>query len=174
MGRGHLADELESLVALHDASTIAAVIVEPMAGSAGVIPPPKGYLQKLRDICTANNILLIFDEVITGFGRMGAYTGAEAFGVKPDLLNFAKQVTNGPPLGGVVATKEIYDAFMAAGGPSTRSSSRTATRTRPTRSLAPPASPRSTCSSPTMRSRASRSSRPSGVTRSWASRACRM
>ena len=113
-----LADRLLDLIALHDASNIAAVIVEPMAGSAGVIPPPKGYLQRLRDICTANNILLIFDEVITGFGRMGAYTGAEAFGVTPDLLNFAKQVTNGvQPLGGVVASKEIYDAFMAAGGP---------------------------------------------------------
>jgi beta-alanine--pyruvate transaminase len=113
-----LASRLTDLIALHDASNIAAVIVEPMAGSAGVIPPPKGYLQKLRDICTANNILLIFDEVITGFGRMGAYTGAEAFGVKPDLLNFAKQVTNGvQPLGGVVATKEIYDAFMSTGGP---------------------------------------------------------
>ncbi len=113
-----LADQLLDLIALHDASNIAAVIVEPMAGSAGVIPPPVGYLQRLRDICTANNILLIFDEVITGFGRMGAFTGAEAFGVTPDLLNFAKQVTNGTqPLGGVVATQEIYDTFMAAGGP---------------------------------------------------------
>jgi len=113
-----LANKLLDLIALHDASNIAAVIVEPMAGSAGVIPPPVGYLQRVRDICTANNILLIFDEVITGFGRMGAYTGAEAFGVVPDLLNFAKQVTNGvQPLGGVVATKEIYDTFMAAGGP---------------------------------------------------------
>ena len=113
-----LADDLSKLIALHDASNIAAVIVEPMAGSAGVIPPPKGYLEKLRAICTANNILLIFDEVITGFGRMGAFTGAEAFGVTPDLFNFAKQVTNGvQPLGGVVATKEIYDTFMAQGGP---------------------------------------------------------
>jgi len=113
-----LADRLIDLIALHDASNIAAVIVEPLAGSAGVIPPPVGYLKKLRDICTANNILLIFDEVITGFGRMGAYTGAEAFGVTPDLLNFAKQVTNGvQPLGGVVASKEIYDTFMATGGP---------------------------------------------------------
>jgi beta-alanine--pyruvate transaminase len=113
-----LADRLLDLIALHDASNIAAVIVEPLAGSAGVIPPPVGYLKKLRDICTANNILLIFDEVITGFGRMGAYTGAEAFGVTPDLLNFAKQVTNGvQPLGGVVASKEIYDTFMATGGP---------------------------------------------------------
>jgi len=113
-----LANSLNDLIALHDASNIAAVIVEPMAGSAGVIPPPKGYLQKLREICTANNILLIFDEVITGFGRMGANTGAEAFGVTPDIMNFAKQVTNGvQPLGGVVASKQIYDTFMGAGGP---------------------------------------------------------
>ena len=113
-----LADELTRLIQLHDASNIAAVIVEPMAGSAGVIPPPAGYLQKLRDICTANNILLIFDEVITGFGRMGANTGAAAFGVTPDILNFAKQVTNGvQPLGGIVAKKEIYETLMAAGGP---------------------------------------------------------
>ncbi len=113
-----LADELLKLIALHDASNIAAVIVEPMAGSAGVIIPPKGYLQRLREICTANNILLIFDEVITGFGRMGAYTGAEAFGVTPDIMNCAKQITNGAqPLGAVIASKEIYDTFMAAGGP---------------------------------------------------------
>jgi beta-alanine--pyruvate transaminase len=113
-----LANQLNDLIALHDASNIAAVIVEPMAGSAGVIPPPKGYLQKLREICTANNILLIFDEVITGFGRMGANTGAEAFGVTPDIMNFAKQVTNGvQPLGGIVASKEIYETFMSAGGP---------------------------------------------------------
>jgi beta-alanine--pyruvate transaminase len=83
-----------------------------------VVIPPQGYLQRLREICTANNILLIFDEVITGFGRCGAWTGAEAFGVTPDILNFAKQVTNGvQPLGGVVVKKEIYDTFMAAGGP---------------------------------------------------------
>jgi beta-alanine--pyruvate transaminase len=113
-----LADELLDLIALHDASNIAAVIVEPMSGSAGVVIPPQGYLKRLRDICTAHNILLIFDEVITGFGRMGAWTGAEAFGVTPDILNFAKQVTNGAqPLGGVVATQEIYDTFMATGGP---------------------------------------------------------
>ncbi|OQW88803.1 MAG: aspartate aminotransferase family protein [Rhodoferax ferrireducens] len=113
-----LADDLLRLIALHDASNIAAVIVEPMAGSAGVIVPPKGYLQRLRDICTANNILLIFDEVITGFGRLGAYTGAEYFGVTPDILNAAKQITNGAqPLGVVMAKKEIYDTFMAQGGP---------------------------------------------------------
>lgn len=113
-----LADDLLRLIALHDASNIAAVIVEPMSGSGGVVVPPVGYLQRLREICTANNILLIFDEVITGFGRMGAYTGAAAFGVTPDIINAAKQVTNGAqPLGLVVAKKEIYDTFMAAGGP---------------------------------------------------------
>jgi beta-alanine--pyruvate transaminase len=113
-----LADELLNLINLHDASNIAAVIVEPFSGSAGVVIPPKGYLQRLREICTAHNILLIFDEVITGFGRCGTWTGAEAFGVTPDILNFAKQVTNGvQPLGGVVVKKEIYDTFMAAGGP---------------------------------------------------------
>ncbi len=113
-----LADELLRLIQLNDASNIAAVIVEPMAGSAGVVPPPAGYLQRLRDICTKHDILLIFDEVITGFGRMGAMTGADAFGVVPDMLNFAKQVTNGSmPLGGVVASKTIYDTILAAGGP---------------------------------------------------------
>ena len=106
------------LIALHDASNIAAVIVEPLAGSAGVVPPPVGYLQRLRELCTANNILLIFDEVITGFGRTGALTGAQAFGVTPDIINVAKQVTNGvQPLGAVIAKQEIYEAFMSAGGP---------------------------------------------------------
>lgn len=113
-----LANRLLDIIALHDASNIAAVIVEPFSGSAGVVIPPVGYLQRLREICTQNNILLIFDEVITGFGRCGAWTGAEAFGVTPDILNFAKQVTNGAvPLGGVVATSEIYNTFLAAGGP---------------------------------------------------------
>jgi beta-alanine--pyruvate transaminase len=113
-----LADRLLDIIALHDASTIAAVIVEPFSGSAGVVVPPKGYLQRLRDICTAHHILLIFDEVITGFGRCGAMTGAEAFGVTPDIMNIAKQVTNGTqPLGAVVANREIYETFMAAGGP---------------------------------------------------------
>ena len=113
-----LASVLEDLIALHDASNIAAVIVEPFAGSAGVIVPPKGYLDRLRKICDANRILLIFDEVITGFGRAGARTGAEAFGVTPDILNFAKQVTNGAvPMGGVVVRKEIYDTFMDADAP---------------------------------------------------------
>ncbi|HEY3050021.1 MAG TPA: aspartate aminotransferase family protein [Polaromonas sp.] len=113
-----LADRLLDVIALHDASNIAAVIVEPFSGSAGVVIPPQGYLQRLREICTANNILLIFDEVITGFGRCGSWTGAEAFGVVPDIMNIAKQVTNGAqPLGAVVAQKDIYDTFMDAGGP---------------------------------------------------------
>jgi beta-alanine--pyruvate transaminase len=114
----HLAEELNELIALHDASNIAAVIVEPMAGSAGVIPPPVGYLQRLREICTGNEILLIFDEVITAFGRCGAMTGAEAFGVVPDIMNVAKQLTNGAvPMGAVIASDEIYRTFMAQGGP---------------------------------------------------------
>ncbi|MDC8786391.1 omega-aminotransferase AptA [Roseateles koreensis] len=113
----HRADDLLDLIALHDASNIAAVIVEPFSGSAGVVVPPLGYLQRLREICTQHNILLIFDEVITGFGRTGAWTGAEAFGVTPDMINFAKQITNGViPLGGVVAKAEIYQAFMEASG----------------------------------------------------------
>ena len=113
-----MADELESLVALHDASNIAAVIVEPLAGSAGVIPPPEGYLKRLREICDKHDILLIFDEVITAFGRMGSMFGAQEFGVIPDILNTAKQLTNGTiPMGAVLVTSAIYDAFMDAGGP---------------------------------------------------------
>lgn len=109
----HLAEELLEMITLHDASNIAAVIIEPMAGSAGVLPPPVGYLRRLREICDAHNILLIFDEVITAFGRCGAATGAEAFGVTPDLLNVAKQITNGAiPMGAVIARREIYDTFM--------------------------------------------------------------
>lgn len=112
-----LAGELESLIAVHDASNIAAVIVEPMAGSAGVIPPPVGYLQRLREICDKHNILLIFDEVITGFGRVGSNTGAEEFGVVPDMMTVAKQITNGViPMGAVVAKQGIYDCFMEHGG----------------------------------------------------------
>jgi beta-alanine--pyruvate transaminase len=110
---GHLADELERLVALHDASTIAAVIVEPMAGSTGVLPPPKGYLKRLREICDKYAILLIFDEVITGFGRLGFPFAAERYGVVPDMITFAKGVTSGAvPLGGVLVREHIYDAFM--------------------------------------------------------------
>jgi beta-alanine--pyruvate transaminase len=113
-----LAEDLLKLIALHDASNIAAVIIEPMSGSAGVVVPPVGYLQRIREICTAHNILLIFDEVITGFGRLGGYTGAEVFGVTPDIMNVAKQITNGAqPLGAVLASKDIYDTFMAVGGP---------------------------------------------------------
>ena len=110
----HLADELERLVTLHDASNIAAVIVEPMQGSTGVIVPPQGYLQRLREICTRHGILLIFDEVITGFGRLGTPFAADFFGVKPDLITFAKAVNNAAvPLGGVLASEAIYDAFMS-------------------------------------------------------------
>lgn len=113
-----LAEELIAMIALHDASNIAAVIVEPMAGSAGVLPPPQGYLKRLREICDQHDILLIFDEVITAFGRVGAKTGAEAFGVVPDIINVAKQLTNGAiPMGAVIAKQEIYDTFMATGGP---------------------------------------------------------
>ena len=101
-------------MALHDASTIAAVMVEPMAGSTGVLPPPKGYLQKLRAICDKYGILLIFDEVITGFGRLGAAFAAERYGVIPDMITFAKGVTSGTvPMGGVIVRKHIYDAFMS-------------------------------------------------------------
>jgi beta-alanine--pyruvate transaminase len=110
---GHLADDLERIVALHDASTIACVIVEPMAGSTGVLPPPKGYLEKLRTICDKYGILLIFDEVITGFGRLGAAFAAERYGVIPDMITFAKGVTSGTvPMGGVIVRKSVYDAFM--------------------------------------------------------------
>jgi beta-alanine--pyruvate transaminase len=113
-----LANDLLDLIALHDASNIAAVIVEPMAGSAGVIPPPKGYLNLLREICDKNNILLIFDEVICAFGRLGANTGADAFGVIPDIMTIAKQLTNGAiPMGAVVAKQKIYNTFMEEGGP---------------------------------------------------------
>jgi beta-alanine--pyruvate transaminase len=109
----HLADDLERIVALHDASTIAAVIVEPMAGSTGVLPPPKGYLQKLRAICDRHGILLIFDEVITGFGRLGYAFAAERYGVTPDMITFAKGITSGSvPMGGVIVRDGIYDAFM--------------------------------------------------------------
>jgi beta-alanine--pyruvate transaminase len=110
----HLADELERLVALHDASTIAAVIVEPMAGSTGVLMPPKGYLQKLREITRKHGILLIFDEVITAFGRLGGNFGADVYGVEPDIITFAKGVTSGTvPMGGVIVSSAIYQAFMS-------------------------------------------------------------
>jgi beta-alanine--pyruvate transaminase len=110
----HLADELERLVALHDASTIAAVIVEPMAGSTGVLIPPKGYLKRLREITKKHGILLIFDEVITAFGRLGGAFAANVFGVEPDMITFAKGVTSGAvPMGGVLCSSAIYESFMA-------------------------------------------------------------
>jgi beta-alanine--pyruvate transaminase len=110
-----LANDLERIVTLHDASNIAAVIIEPVACSTGVLLPPKGYLQKIREICTRHGILLIFDEVITGFGRLGASFATEYFGVVPDLITTAKGITNGViPMGAVFARKGIYDAFMDA------------------------------------------------------------
>ncbi|MBY6066597.1 aspartate aminotransferase family protein [Leisingera aquaemixtae] len=108
-----LADDLERIVALHDASTIAAVIVEPMAGSTGVLLPPKGYLQRLRKICDRHGILLIFDEVITAFGRLGASTASEYFGVTPDIITTAKGLTNGViPMGAVIVSDAIYNSAM--------------------------------------------------------------
>jgi len=110
----HLADELERLCALHDASNIAAVIVEPVSGSAGILPPPVGYLEKLREICTRHGILLIFDEVITAFGRIGAPFGAERFGVTPDIITTAKGLTNGViPMGAVMVQQHLYDSLMS-------------------------------------------------------------
>ena len=107
------ADELERIVALHDASTIAAVIVEPVAGSTGVLIPPKNYLKRLREICDKHDILLIFDEVITGFGRLGAPFAVDYFGVVPDMITTAKGISNGTiPMGAVFVAKQIYDAFM--------------------------------------------------------------
>jgi beta-alanine--pyruvate transaminase len=108
-----LADDLERLVALHDASTIAAVIVEPIAGSTGVVLPPQGYLKRLRQICDKHGILLIFDEVITGFGRTGSPFASQEFDVTPDIITCAKGLTNGAiPMGAVIVSKKVYDAFM--------------------------------------------------------------
>ncbi len=113
-GGPEFADDLERLVALHDASTIAAVIVEPIAGSTGVLMPPMGYLERLREICTKHGILLIFDEVITGFGRTGSAFAAQEFGVVPDMMTCAKGLTNGAvPMGAVMVKREIHDTFMS-------------------------------------------------------------
>jgi beta-alanine--pyruvate transaminase len=112
-GGAAMADELERIVALHDASNIAAVIVEPVAGSTGLLVPPVGYLERLRAICDRHGLLLIFDEVITGFGRLGAMFAAQALGVVPDMIVFAKTVTNGAaPMGGVIVRRDIHDALM--------------------------------------------------------------
>ena len=109
----HLADALEGIVGLHDASNIAAVIVEPCAGSTGYLPPPKGYLERLRQICDKHGILLIFDEVITGFGRLGTSFAAEKFGVIPDLMTVAKGISNATvPMGGVFVRKPVFDGLM--------------------------------------------------------------
>lgn len=111
----HLANDLERLIALHDASTIAAVIVEPVAGSTGVLPPPVGYLKRLREICTKHDILLIFDEVITGFGRVGASFATSKFDVTPDMITCAKGLTNGAvPAGAVITASKIYDSILQA------------------------------------------------------------
>ncbi len=113
-GGVEFADALERLITLHGADAIAAVIVEPIAGSAGVILPPEGYLKRLREICTANDILLIFDEVITGFGRTGQAFAAQTFEVKPDMITMAKAITNAAvPMGAVAASREIYDTMLA-------------------------------------------------------------
>ena len=160
----HLADELERIVALHDASTIAAVIVEPMAGSTGVLPPPKGYLQRLRAICDKHGILLIFDEVITGFGRLGHAFAAERYGVTPDMITFAKGVTSATvPMGGVIVRKGIYDAFMH--GPEHVIELFHGYTYSATRSPAPPASRRSTSIATSDCSSAPRRSSRSGPTR---------
>jgi beta-alanine--pyruvate transaminase len=113
-----LADELERVVALHDASNIAAVVVDPVSASGGVLMPPKGYLKRLREICTRHGILLVFDEVITGWGRLGTPFAAQHFGIEPDLITYAKGVTSGAvPLGGVIVKDSIYEAFTQGGAP---------------------------------------------------------
>jgi beta-alanine--pyruvate transaminase len=114
----HLAEELERLIVLHDASTIAGVIVEPLAASGGVLVPPRGYLERLRQICTRHGLLLIFDEVITAFGRLGTATASEYFGVKPDLITLAKGISNGAiPLGAVAVDRVIYDTVVNSANP---------------------------------------------------------
>ena len=133
----HLAEELERIIALHDASTIAAVIVEPMAGSTGVLVPPVGYLEKLREITAKHGILLIFDEVITAYGRLGEATAAHYFGVTPDLITMAKGVSNAAiPAGAVAVKREVHDAIVTARRAA--SSSSTATPIRRTRWPPPP------------------------------------
>jgi beta-alanine--pyruvate transaminase len=113
----HLADEMERVVTLHDAENIAALIVEPVAGSTGVLPPPKGYLKRLREICDKHDILLIFDEVITGWGRLGHAAAAEYFGVMPDIITCAKGINSGTvPMGATFVRKHIYDAFINTPG----------------------------------------------------------
>jgi beta-alanine--pyruvate transaminase len=114
----HLADELERIVALHDASSIAAVIIEPLAGSTGVLVPPQGYLERLHAICARHGLLLIFDEVITGFGRLGAATASDYFGVKPDMITLAKGINNASiPLGAVAVKRALYDTVVNAANP---------------------------------------------------------
>jgi beta-alanine--pyruvate transaminase len=111
----HLAEDLERLVALHDASSIAAVFIEPVAGSTGVLPPPQGYLERIREICTKHNILLVFDEVITGFGRLGASFATEKFNVTPDIITCAKGLTNASvPAGAVICKGDIFESIYSS------------------------------------------------------------
>ena len=160
----HLADELERIVALHGDTTIAAVIVEPMAGSTAVLPAPKGYLQRLRAICDKYGILLIFDEVITGFGRLGHAFAAERYGVMPDMITFAKGVTSGAvPMGGVIVKDGIHERSCT--GRSTSSISSTATPIRRIRWPAPRGSRRSTSTARKTCSRGQRRSSRPGTTR---------
>src|SRR5699024_11008047 len=113
----HLADELENIIALHDPSTIAAVVVEPMAGSTGVLVPPKGYLERLREITAKHGILLIFDEVITAFGRLGYNTASEMLGITPDLITLAKGISNAAvPAGAVAVHRDLHDAIVEGSG----------------------------------------------------------
>ena len=160
----HLAEALETIVAQRGARTIAAVIVEPMAGSTGVLVPPKGYLEKLRAICDAHSILLIFDEVITGFGRLGTPFGADHFHVQPDMLTLAKGITNGAvPMGAVVVRRGIYQSVVDA--TESASSSSTGTPTPGTRWPVRPGWPRSSCTGARGCSSAWRRSPPSGKRR---------
>ncbi len=184
-----LADDLERLVALHDASTIAAVIVEPVAGSTGVLIPPQGYLQRLREICDKHGILLIFDEVITGFGRTGAPFAAQTFGVTPDLMTLAKGVTNGcVPMGAVLARQSVHDVFMNgpehlieffhgytySAHPLACAAGLARWRLTPTKACSHvPASCKTTSPRPCIRSRASRMSSTSATSAWWRAWSCR-
>ena len=158
---GELADDLARLGALHGFANIAAVFIEPIAGSTGCLPPPRGYLARVREICDAHGILLVFDEVITGWGRTGQPFAAQTFGVTPDLITMAKAITNGAqPMGAVAVKREIHDAIVERGAAATPPSSSTATRTAPTRQRAPPASRRSRSTTPSAASSRRARSRP--------------
>ena len=168
-----LAEDLQRLVALHGAENVAACFVEPIAGSTGVLVPPKGYLKRLREICDQHGILLVFDEVITGYGRTGQAFAAQSFGVTPDMITMAKGITNGAqPMGAVAISERIHDTIMAA-APEGAIEFFQVTPTRVTRQRAPPASPRSTSTSATASSSAAASLRRTSSTRCSRSRTCR-